>query len=256
MRYDFDQKIAKEHGVEEAIMFANISWWCHKNAAERSDRHFHDGHYWTWNSEEAWADLFGFWTIKQVSRILANLEKGGLLASGAFNRRGYDRTKWYRPTAPQYNELEAKSPNEPMQSPKRADANAQTGAPIPDIKAQIENTETHVAIATAETAVTFGDPLVNGILEAINEAHGSVDGTKQDGRRFAHLLAQKLRKGGVPPENVSDTIRTVIAAANETGNAYIIGQTTSPKSLYQNWAKIGVALKQKAKNAVLVVEAL
>jgi hypothetical protein len=142
MRYDFDQKIAKDFGVEEAIMYCNIVWWCHKNATERSDRHFQKGHYWTWNSESAWSELFGFWTIKQVSRILANLEKGGLLTTGTFNRKGYDRTKWYRPVTPEYSELEAKSPNEPIDTPKWSNPSDQTGAPIPDNKTQIENTET------------------------------------------------------------------------------------------------------------------
>jgi len=251
MRYDFDTKIAKDYGVEEAIMYSNIVWWCHKNATERSEVHFHYGHYWTWNTEEAWAELFGFWTIKQVSRILSNLEKGGLLASGAFNKKGYDRTKWYRPTTPDYKELDAKSPNGLMQSPKRADAFAQTGAPIPDSinadnKTQI-NTESQVTIVTVAKPQEFGKPWVNGILEAIREAHGSVDGTTKDGRIFASNLAKKLEKAGVPIENVPDMVRTVIAKVQETGNAYQIGLTTSPRSLFQNWAKIGVALKTSHK---------
>lgn len=132
MRYDFDKNIAKEHGVEEAIMYENIAWWCHKNASERSEVHFHDGHYWTWNTEEAWSDLFGFWTGKQCSRILSNLEKAGLLATGMFNKKGYDRTKWFRPKTPVYTELEAKSPNGLLDKPKRAAPSDQTGAPIPD----------------------------------------------------------------------------------------------------------------------------
>jgi hypothetical protein len=117
------------------------------------------------------------------------------------------------------------------------------------------NTETHVAIATVPQA--FGKEYVNGILEAIEAAHGSVDGKKQEGRQFAHLLAKKLEKGGVPIEKVPDTIRAVIAKAQETGNAFIIGQTTSPKALFQNWAKIGVALKSNhQKSTVLEIPSL
>lgn len=144
MRYDFDKNIAKQLGVEEAIMYENIAWWCHKNATERSETHFHEGHYWTWNTEEAWAELFGFWTGKQCSRILGNLEKAGLLATGMFNKKGYDRTKWFRPKTPVYTELEAKSPFGLLDKTKRAAPSTQTGAPIPD-SINTDNTETQGA---------------------------------------------------------------------------------------------------------------
>lgn len=118
----------------------------------------------------------------------------------------------------------------------------------------IELKESHVAIATVPQ---FGKEYVNGILAAIEEAHGSVDGKKQEGRQFAHLLAKKLEKGGVPIDKVPDTIKAVIAKAQETGNSFIIGQTTSPKALFQNWAKIGVALKSShQKNTVLEIPSL
>jgi hypothetical protein len=152
MRYDFDKNIAKEFGVEEAIMYENIAWWCHKNATERSEVHFHEGHYWTWNTEEAWSELFGFWTGKQCSRILSNLEKAGLLVTGMFNKKGYDRTKWYRPKTPVYAELQAKSPNGLLDKTKRATPSAQTGAPIPD-SINTDNTETQKLQAASRPVV-------------------------------------------------------------------------------------------------------
>ena len=70
MKYDFNEEVAKNVGVEEAIMLSNIQWWCKKNEADRSQMHFHDDKYWTYNSETAFSELFPFWTHKQISRII------------------------------------------------------------------------------------------------------------------------------------------------------------------------------------------
>lgn len=96
MKYDFDPNVAKLAGVEEAILLSNIDWWCAKNRADRSEMHFKDGFYWTYSSERAWADLFPFWTAKQISRMTDKLEKTGLIVTERFG--GNDRTKWYRPS--------------------------------------------------------------------------------------------------------------------------------------------------------------
>jgi hypothetical protein len=256
MRYDFDQKIAKIYGVEEAIMYANIVWWCHKNATERSVAHFKDGHYWTWNTEEAWAELFGFWTIKQVSRILANLERGNLLASGAFNKKGYDRTKWYRPVTPEYKENLAKdqmgeciNPNGIMQKTERADAFAQTGAPIPDNKAQIENTDkSQVSIDTAPKAQEkFGNPLVNDLISAIKEVCNSQGWAyeKTMDRKFAnHIVtakdfASQAETVGLSPQDYAIQIVRASALLD-----FWAGKVTGPKAIYQHHSKIYNAAKE------------
>lgn len=98
MKYDFDIKIACSVWVEEAIMHSNISWWCAKNKADRSSTHLHDWAYWTYSSEKAWSDLFPFWSPKQISRIIENLEKNNLIVSRQF--WSYNRTKWYTPISP------------------------------------------------------------------------------------------------------------------------------------------------------------
>ncbi len=89
----FDPVVAKKVGVEEAIMYSNIRYWCIKNKANK--KHFNDGRFWTYNSIEAFCDLFPFWTEKQIRRILNNLIKKGYVKTGNYNKKGYDRTKWY-----------------------------------------------------------------------------------------------------------------------------------------------------------------
>jgi len=89
----FDPQVAKDVGVEEAIMLSNIEGWCEENKA--NEKHFYDGHYWTSSSVEAFSRLFPFWTQKQIMRILNNLEDKKYLLSGHYNESKHDRTKWY-----------------------------------------------------------------------------------------------------------------------------------------------------------------
>ena len=51
MNFSFDGEFAKEHGVNEAIMYQYFSYWIAKNKA--NDKHFYDGYTWTYNSQKA-----------------------------------------------------------------------------------------------------------------------------------------------------------------------------------------------------------
>lgn len=93
MIHSFDVAVATAHGVECAIMLANIEFWIAKNKANR--KHFHNGRFWTYNSVKAWAELFPYWNQDKVRRVLEKLEEKGLILSDNFNQSPYDRTKWY-----------------------------------------------------------------------------------------------------------------------------------------------------------------
>ena len=93
MNYSFDTDVAKEYGVYGAIMIKNIQFWILKHKAE--DRNFYDGRYWTFNSVKGWADLFSFWSPKQIRIVLENLVEKGVLRKGNYNKSPYDRTLWY-----------------------------------------------------------------------------------------------------------------------------------------------------------------
>ena len=84
---------AKEHGVNEAIMYQYFSYWIAKNKA--NDKHFYDGYTWTYNSQKALTELFPFWNRAKIQRIISSLENQGLLIKGNYNQLAYDRTTWY-----------------------------------------------------------------------------------------------------------------------------------------------------------------
>jgi len=93
IKMQFDPEIAKNIGVEEAIMYSNIEFWCEKNKA--NNKHLHGGCYWTYNSKTAFSKLFPFWTEDQIKRILKNLKNKKYIKSANYNKSKYDRTLWY-----------------------------------------------------------------------------------------------------------------------------------------------------------------
>ena len=93
MNFSFDGEFAKEHGVNEAIMYQYFSYWIAKNKA--NDKHFYDGYTWTYNSQKALTELFPFWNRAKIQRIISSLENQGLLIKGNYNQLSYDRTTWY-----------------------------------------------------------------------------------------------------------------------------------------------------------------
>ena len=93
MNFTFDGEFAKEHGVNEAIMYQYFSYWIAKNKA--NDKHFYDGYTWTYNSQKALTELFPFWNRAKIQRIISSLENQGLLIKGNYNQLAYDRTTWY-----------------------------------------------------------------------------------------------------------------------------------------------------------------
>lgn len=89
----FDEKVAMEYGVNQAIMLANLQFWIKKNKA--TNQHFYDGHYWTYNSAKAFQLLFPFWSLRQIRIILHALQERGIIIVGNYNDSPYDRTTWY-----------------------------------------------------------------------------------------------------------------------------------------------------------------
>jgi len=91
--HSFDTVIAKEYGVNAAILFQNILFWIEKNRA--NEKHFHDGMYWTYNSRKAFTELFPYLTAEQIKYALSKLIDGDMIVVGNYNMNRMDKTNWY-----------------------------------------------------------------------------------------------------------------------------------------------------------------
>lgn len=132
MTYTFDEEIAKEYGVNEAIMITNFQFWIRKNKA--NDKNFYDGHYWTYNSKKAFSELFPFWTEKQIKTILEHLCTQGVLMKGNYNQSPFDRTLWYAFV----DESKWLDQKRPIEQPEWSAPLDQMVQPIPDILPDIK----------------------------------------------------------------------------------------------------------------------
>ena len=93
MEHHFNTDLAKEYGVNCAILIDNISYWIHKNQCD--NRHFYDGRYWTYISRQGMVRMFPYLSEKQIGYALQKLIDNDILMVGNYNKNTFDRTKWY-----------------------------------------------------------------------------------------------------------------------------------------------------------------
>lgn len=106
-------EVAEECGVNASILFYNIAFWVEHNEANGANKH--DGRYWTYNSMEAFSQLFPFLSAKQIKTALKKLEDNDYIVTGNYNKMPFDHTKWYALTDKAYSML----PKGQMQEDKK-----------------------------------------------------------------------------------------------------------------------------------------
>ena len=92
-RHSFSPAIAEVVGVNAAVIYQNLVFWCEKNAA--SERNINEGQAWTYNSHKAFSLLFPYLSLRQIRSALDKLEEAELVLVDCFNKDPRDRTKWY-----------------------------------------------------------------------------------------------------------------------------------------------------------------
>ncbi len=139
MTHNFNIHHAKQYGLSEAIFLQNLIFWIRQNAA--NGRHLHEVdnklypeyegqlRYWTYNSVASYAELFPYFSAKQVRNVIDSLLKQGVILKGNYSENKYDRTNWYALADEQKLEMDL---------PKRANGVVQKGKCI-QIEKQIEN---------------------------------------------------------------------------------------------------------------------
>lgn len=82
------------NSLDEAIVLNQLNYWIERN--KDANRNFRDGHYWVYNSYEAWRKQdFPVWSATKIKRIFTSLEEKGIVLSANYNKLSIDKTKWY-----------------------------------------------------------------------------------------------------------------------------------------------------------------
>lgn len=89
----FNSNIAVAYSINTAIFVQQLSQWTFINLANK--RHIHDGLCWSFNTLEAYEEIFPYWSKRQLETLISNAVKDGLVVKGNYNKHKYDRTCWY-----------------------------------------------------------------------------------------------------------------------------------------------------------------
>lgn len=168
--FSFDSDVAKDVGVNAAVLFYNIAWWIEKNKANNVN--FHDGDYWTYNSMKAYTEMFPFMSKKKIETAIGLLKASGYIKTGNYNAAAYDRTLWY-----------SLADKGKCIYPHKGNPFPPQGKPIPDINTDIN---TDILVNTKDTV--GAKPRRNFVAPSVEEVS----------------VYCKERKNGIDPQSFID----------------------------------------------------
>lgn len=125
MNHTFDVDVATAYGVNAAIVFQDMAFWCEHSRINK--KNYHDGLYWTYNSIKALQEHWPYLTVKAIRTAIQKLIDAELLVTGNYNEMGWDRTLWYAVT----HKGESIFLKGRIQKPEKEIPQAQKGEPIP-----------------------------------------------------------------------------------------------------------------------------
>ena len=90
--HSFNTAVAEDFGVEKAMILEHFVFWVRKNYANRKNI-YKDGKAYTYNSAEAFAEIFTYFKARKIAELLRQMEADGLIQS--IQIHGTDRKKSY-----------------------------------------------------------------------------------------------------------------------------------------------------------------
>lgn len=94
VHHSFDINLACELGSTDlAILVHHFAHWIGINS--RSERNFHEGKYWTYQTMNEILNHFPYWSLKHLKTLIEKLVKMGILLKGNFNSDKFNKTAWY-----------------------------------------------------------------------------------------------------------------------------------------------------------------
>lgn len=151
MAHQFEVDIAVEYGVNAAVLFQNISFWCAKNKA--NGHNYFDGRYWTYNSRRAFTELFPYLSERQIKTAIDKLVDDDMLVTGCYNKDPRDRSLWYAVTEKGW----CKVQNRIVHYTEMSNAQSEDVTPLPDSKPiSVKPDNIHTPRKSAKTVFTDG----------------------------------------------------------------------------------------------------
>lgn len=117
----FEPSLAKELGSsDKALILQQLHYWLNRS------NNIHDGYRWVYNSIKDWHKQFSWIKERTLQNYFAELEKGGYIVSGNYNKAKFDKTKWYRIDYDRLEEIANRiAEKQIIDAPKNDEANSQ-----------------------------------------------------------------------------------------------------------------------------------
>jgi biotin operon repressor len=133
-----------KYGITCAAIISRVKWWCDYNEKKKVKDRYHNNFWWSgFMSSKELSEQLGI-SRKTIETNLSKLLKNGVLIKGVFNKKGYDRTSWYRVNPfPQIEETISSNQVIPFTQIKEMDI-LESGKPIPVIISVSKNVSTAV----------------------------------------------------------------------------------------------------------------
>jgi biotin operon repressor len=132
------------YGITSAAIIGRIRMWCEYNQKNKVKDRYHLEFWWSgFMSSKVLSEQLGI-SKKTIETNLSKLLKDGVLIKGVFNKKGYDRTSWYRVNPfPQIKEMISSNQVNPFTQIKEMDI-LKSRTPIPVSTSVIIDVKTSV----------------------------------------------------------------------------------------------------------------
>lgn len=87
----FNPTLGKVFEVCGALIIQQVHFWSLDTTKARVN-----GFRWVYNTYDEWAEQLEVFSVSTIRNKIKELERMGVLVVGVFNKKGYDRTRWYR----------------------------------------------------------------------------------------------------------------------------------------------------------------
>ncbi len=237
MEHSFNIEIAKEYGVNAAIIYKNIRFWCDKNKANK--KQIHDDNYWTYNSVRAWHELLPYLSEKQIKHAIKLLIDAELIIVGEYNKTKYDRTKWYA-----IREYSISTKGQ-MEEPKVSNEEVQKDQPIPDVNTNV-NTYIKESVASAPSLplsrqkkkVMYSDDDMGLAVTMYHNFLATNDGFKKPDLEMWANEFRLMREIDNRTVEKMDNFLNSLALDDDNMWQFWRGNILSPKSMRKNYDKV------------------
>lgn len=188
--HSFDVEVACDFGVDEAILIKTFQHFISTN--RDNGQHHHEGKWWTYQTLDALKARYPYWKLHQIRRIIASLEKKGVLMTAHLGhlekKAAFDRTLWYAfvdeemflgdavPLNDKRRQHQDEQPREPIcENPQMHVASA--------ANAFAENHKSHVRKSANESKEAVTTPVPTHVVTQLASSHARAHEESFTGRK-------------------------------------------------------------------------